>query len=149
RDAPEPRRSLVSGRLPADHHIMGVSSPIRLLRVVLLLGLLGVALYGLAHRQGIADWWRLRGYHAPPAISAFVADDRMTGKARDLFYLNRPQLLADVAAFRQSCPLDEESIVLGCYQGGQRGIAIFAVHDPRLDGVEQVTAAHEMLHAAY
>jgi chromosome segregation ATPase len=29
------------------------------------------------------------------------------------------------------------------------GIAIFAVHDPRLRGTEQVTAAHEMLHAAY
>jgi uncharacterized protein (DUF3084 family) len=39
--------------------------------------------------------------------------------------------------------------VLGCYRGGQNGIYLLSVSDPRLAGVEQVTAAHEMLHAAY
>lgn len=39
--------------------------------------------------------------------------------------------------------------MLGCYHGGQHGIFLLGVSDPRLEGVQQVTAAHEMLHAAY
>ena len=39
--------------------------------------------------------------------------------------------------------------MLGCYHSGQSGIFVLDVTDSRLDGVEQVTAAHEMLHAAY
>jgi chromosome segregation ATPase len=38
---------------------------------------------------------------------------------------------------------------LGCYHSNQEGIFVYNVSDPRLAGVEQVTAAHEMLHAAY
>ena len=72
-----------------------------------------------------------------------------TGKARRLLYLNRPDVISDVRAFRERCSFDERTIVLGCYRGGGRGIVIFGVTDPRLHGVEQVTAAHELLHAAY
>jgi flagellar biosynthesis chaperone FliJ len=43
----------------------------------------------------------------------------------------------------------EKTIILGCYKGGDRGIYLYRVSDPRLDGVVEVTAAHEMLHAAY
>jgi hypothetical protein len=44
----------------------------------------------------------------------------------------------------------EETIVLGCYHGYERGIFVLQIAgDSRLHGVEQVTAAHEMLHAAY
>lgn len=38
--------------------------------------------------------------------------------------------------------------MLGCYRPGV-GIYILRVEDARLAGVQQVTAAHEMLHAAY
>jgi uncharacterized protein YukE len=58
--------------------------------------------------------------------------------------------MLEKAAFSKSCPkFDEQTIVIGCFQSGQRGISVLKVTDERLDGVEVVTAAHEMLHAAY
>ena len=38
-----------------------------------------------------------------------------------------------------------KTAVLGCY--ANREISIFNVTDQRLDGIREVTAAHEMLHA--
>jgi len=43
----------------------------------------------------------------------------------------------------------EKTVVLGCYLTGDNGIFVYDVTDTRLTGVEQVTTAHEMLHAAY
>lgn len=73
----------------------------------------------------------------------------MTGYTRHLFYLNRPQLLSSVNAFRNNCPENENTVVLGCYHPGQNGIFIYQVKDPALQGVTQVTAAHEVLHSIY
>jgi flagellar capping protein FliD len=73
----------------------------------------------------------------------------MTTAARNYFYVNEPQII-DKAPFATNCPSGtEQTVVLGCYHGNQSGIFLLKVTDPRLDGVEQVTAAHEMLHAAY
>ena len=73
----------------------------------------------------------------------------MNSYTRHLFYLNKPQLLGTVSSFRQSCPENKDTIVLGCYHPGQNGIFIYNVQDPALAGVTQVTAAHEVLHAVY
>lgn len=73
----------------------------------------------------------------------------MTPQGVHDFYVNHPQLVSGVDSFRQSCPESEQAIVLGCYHPKQNGIYIYKVNDVRLTGVEQVTAAHEMLHAAY
>jgi len=115
-----------------------------------LLGLWLVAL-GLiiVHRQSIIDWWRLRGYTPPAAVVALADQDTMNSYTRHLFYLNRPELLPTVTSFRAHCPENENTIVLGCYHPDQDGIFIYAVTDPTLAGVQQVTAAHEVLHAVY
>lgn len=70
----------------------------------------------------------------------------MSNYGRTLFYVNDPKL-SDRTEFASQCKVREQTIVLGCYNG--TGIYVFAVQDPRLKGVEEVTAAHEMLHAAY
>jgi hypothetical protein len=108
--------------------------------------LVGVLLY---NRQSIIDWFRLLGYVPPNAVITLANDDTMTPYTRHLFYLNRPQLLTSVTSFRLHCPEDENTIVLGCYHPDQDGIFIYAVTDPTLYGVQQVTAAHEVLHAVY
>jgi hypothetical protein len=71
----------------------------------------------------------------------------MSAQGRKLFYVNKPQL-QNKSAFYKSCEEGETTIVLGCYKPKQ-GIYILDVDDQRLDGIEQVTSAHEMLHAAY
>ncbi len=111
-----------------------------------IIAVLGVA---LANRQGIYDWLRLRGYDPPSAVVKLADQDGMKDYTRHLFYLNRPQLLSDVSSFRQACTQSENTIVLGCYHPGEDGIYIYDVQDPKLSGVEQVTAAHEVLHAVY
>jgi hypothetical protein len=110
--------------------------------------LLIVAVVSL-NRQNIQDWWKLRGYQPPAAVAQLADQDTMNGYTRHLFYLNKPRLLSTVAGFRQYCPENKDTIVLGCYHPGQNGIFIYNVQDPALAGVQQVTAAHEVLHAVY
>lgn len=100
-------------------------------------------------QQAIADWWKLRGYTPPTTVVSLANSDTMTAEARHVLYVNHPQLVTDSANFRQDCTVSEQTIVLGCYHSSQDGIYIFSVKDTRLSGVEQVTIAHEMLHAAY
>lgn len=100
-------------------------------------------------RQQVADWWQLRNYQAPSAITALATDDTMTDTAKHYFYVNHP-LLESKQAFNVHCAdKSEETAVLGCYHGNRQGIYLYAVTDERLNGVRQVTAAHEMLHQAY
>lgn len=100
-------------------------------------------------RQAVGDWLRLVGYTPPAAVSALASDDTMTAAAKNLFYVNHPDITTG-QNFTTHCPAGtEKTVVLGCYVGNDNGIYIYEVSDPRLNGVEQVTAAHEMLHAAY
>ena len=70
----------------------------------------------------------------------------MNSSSRRLFYVYHPEL-DDREAFRSHCG-HEQTIVLGCFVEPE-GIYIYDVTDQRLAGIEEVTAAHEMLHAAY
>lgn len=101
------------------------------------------------HAQDIRDWFRLRDYTPPTAFVTLADDTTMTPLARRLLNVNHPELLSG-KAFRSMCPLSgEKTVVLGCYKGGDNGIYLYHVTDERLQGVHEVTAAHEMLHAAY
>lgn len=112
--------------------------------IVIALGIVTVA-----QRQFLYDAWRLHNYSPPTAISQIATQVGMTDKARKIFYVTDP-VIEDKETFNQHCSgvsSTEKTIVLGCYNG--RNIYVFNVTDQRLDGVKQVTAAHEMLHAAY
>lgn len=124
------------------------SSQLATLRVLLLLcAIFGIVLF---ERQNFFDWVRLHNYDAPTSVASIASQDTMTGYGRKLFYVNHPSIQSK-DTFRSNCPAKggEQTIVLGCYRGAQSGIFLLSVTDTRLDGVEQVTAAHEMLHAAY
>jgi hypothetical protein len=101
-------------------------------------------------RQNLSDWWRLRGYQAPATVAQLATQTTMDAYARKIFYVNHPDIESK-NSFYNSCPNNggEKTVVLGCYHSNQRGIFVLSVQDSRLYGVEQVTAAHEMLHAAY
>ncbi|QQS19662.1 hypothetical protein IPL85_05335 [Candidatus Saccharibacteria bacterium] len=101
------------------------------------------------YQQQILDWWKLRGY-TPSQEIALVADEaHMSFAGEHLFYVNKPKIVGGTS-FATSCPIGgEKTIILGCYRGGDNGIVLYQVTDARLSGVIEVTAAHEMLHAAY
>jgi uncharacterized protein YukE len=121
----------------------------RLLAGILMLALLAVPVLIYFNAQALTDWWRLRAYSPPATVSNLATQDTMTAYARHVFYVNRPDIESDVNQFRTDCNENEKTIVLGCYHSNQEGIFVYNVIDTRLSGIEQVTAAHEMLHAAY
>jgi len=106
-----------------------------------------IAALAIFQRQNIQDWWALRGYQPAASISQLAQDTTMTDKSKRVFFLNDPKV-QEKAVFYESCKFGENTIVLGCYIKNE-GIYLLKVNDSRLSGVEQVTAAHEMLHAAY
>src|SRR5688500_2058841 len=121
----------------------------RLWPYLLLVVLIAVNAVVWVQRDALADWWRLRDYAPVQDITALVEDTTMTDYAEHLFFVNHPSL-ENKQAFNEHCAdHGEETAVLGCYHGDRRGIYLYAVDDARLEGVRQVTAAHEMLHQAY
>lgn len=116
-----------------------------------LFGLIAALGLALLNQRYILDYIALRGYQPSDIIANMATEDALTPGARKIFYVNHPEI-SDKASFSNKCTSGkskERTIVLGCYHGGQGGIFVLQVDDPRLTGVEQVTAAHEMLHAAY
>lgn len=125
----------------------GMSSFGSLFSLLLVIGML----FGfLTYQMDIRDWLALRNYQPPAAVKQLADETTMNEYGRKVFYVNQPEL-SKKTEFITNCPesLKEHTIVLGCYHGNQQGIFLLDVDDPRLNGVEQVTAAHEMLHAAY
>lgn len=127
-----------------SRHISRRRSLVTLVTVVL------VSVILVWQRQNIVDEIRLHTYTPTATISSLVQDDELTPYAKKLLYINQPELISSRKTFNTYCPVgSEQTIVLGCYHAKQNGIYLFAVSDSQLNGVEQVTTAHEMLHAAY
>lgn len=115
------------------------------LLVLAIIVLAGVGLW--SQRLWFFDSIRLFDYTPPPMIAQLASEDTMTAYSKHLFYVYHPTLEGSTQ-FNQNCKVSEQAIVLGCTVIGQ-GIYLYSVNDPQLNGVEQVTAAHEMLHVAY
>jgi hypothetical protein len=109
--------------------------------------IVAVVIVGVRFEQDVRDWSKLLQYEAPPQVAKLATTTTMTDAARRLFYLNEPTIESQKSA-QNLCKGTEHTVVLGCYVPN-KGIFLQEVSDPRLQGVMEVTAAHEMLHAAY
>ena len=126
---------------------MATTKTKRVLALFLTIILFSLVGYGISARQNIEDWWRLRNYKPSTIIEGLASATTMNEFGRKLFYVYEP-ILNDKNTFNQNCKDSEKSVVLGCYVS-KTGIYIFDITDERLAGIEEVTAAHEMLHVAY
>lgn len=115
-----------------------------------LLIILIILIVGYLNFYTIYDDILLANYKPPAAIAKLAQQDNMTNYAKTIFYINYPKLI-NINRFYIYCPNRDpsQSIVLGCYHGNEGGIYLLNVSDPTLYGLEQVTAAHEMLHGIY
>lgn len=114
---------------------------------VILLASVGGALFLILNRQAVLDQIALWQYQPTAEIVSLADRTTMTDTGRKAFYASRPSLEGS-QQFASICGNNEEgTAVLGCYSGRQ--IYVFNVADPQLDGIRDVTAAHEMLHAIY
>lgn len=99
------------------------------------------------NRQLVVDQLNVWQYQPSETVASLAKRATMNSHGEFYFYTSQPTIeTADT--FNEKCTKKEESTaILGCYNG--RNIYIYDVSDPRLDGIREVTAAHEMLHAAY
>ncbi len=109
--------------------------------------LIGLIIYGVFNTRKILDYVILYNYNPPAKVVSAADNAKMTDKTRKVFYVNKPDF-QEKAQFKNSCPRAEQTIVLGCFVSN-KGIFILNVHDQKLSGVTEVTAAHEVLHAMY
>ena len=114
---------------------------------LLFLCLVGLVIYGIFNTRKVMDYVILHNYNPPQRVVETANNAEMTNKTRRVFYVNKPSF-QEKADFKNSCPRAEQTIVLGCFVSN-KGIFILNVHDQRLSGVTEVTAAHEVLHAMY
>jgi hypothetical protein len=111
------------------------------------IAIVAVVILGVRFEQDLRDWSKLLRYEVPPQVAKLATTTTMTDTARRLFYLNEPTIESQKSA-QNLCKSTEHTVVLGCYVPN-KGIFLQEVSDPRLQGVMEVTAAHEMLHVAY
>lgn len=100
-----------------------------------------------ANRQYVADQVTVWSYSPPAEIRAIESKLSFTDKGEFYFRVTQPDLQT-AEEFNQDCPRQEPgSPILGCYAAGR--MYIYDIQNERLNGIEEVTAAHEMLHAVW
>lgn len=105
------------------------------------------ALTNVGTPQWFLDKFTAANYKPSSEVASLVEESGMSDLGEFYFYVGEPSL-DSADQFNINCAelLNEESNVLGCYDGN---IYLFNVVDERIEGVKNVTAAHEMLHVAY
>lgn len=98
-------------------------------------------------RQLIIDQINVWQYEASTEITSLAERSGMSDNGKFLFYASKPQL-DGTQDFNNECDrIENTTSILGCYNNFK--IYVYDVIDTQLDGIREVTAAHEMLHAAY
>jgi hypothetical protein len=131
----QPRSSKKGGILPA---------------VLISLILIVATIFIVAFRQRIID--QITVWEFKPTSQATQLIERAGMNDNGVFYYDasQPSLYDTTTAkdFNKICNNTETTTaILGCYSAGK--IYIYIVPDKQLDGISEVTAAHETLHAVY
>ena len=134
-----PRRTSASGGTIA------VIVTAAILNVVLAL----VALFVIVNPQRVTDQFRVWQFQSSPAIEAYADRVSLTEEGRFLYFASLPTIPSS-AEFDRTCSSRLEGVgILGCYLPAEQTILLYDVTDERLDGLEEVVAAHELLHAVW
>lgn len=106
-----------------------------------------LALLAVNFRQQILDYFWYNAY-SPSAEVASLADRAgMNESGKYLFFASRPTL-DGTQTFNELCGRQETTAsILGCYSDYK--IYLYNITDEKLDGIREVTVAHETLHAVY
>ena len=111
--------------------------------------LLGLLVCGVLFQQQITDQFKFWSYQPSGEIASLAQRSGMSDKGTFYFYVTHPRL-ESAEEFNNDCHRDEPaSPILGCYISGVDTIHIYDITKEKLDGIKEVTAAHEMLHAVW
>lgn len=119
----------------------------RLSSLLILIAFVISGVFALVYRQTVVDHIIVWQYKPTEVISQIADRAQMNDTGKFYFYASQPTL-DGTSTFSKKCGDTEGSTaILGCY--ANRQIYIYDIQNPQLDGIKEVTAAHEMLHAAY
>ena len=116
--------------------------------VILMVAVVGVMGWGIANREWVVDYVRGMNYE-PFGEMARIRDDlKLTERGEFLFNATRPELDGE-ETFNANCrkEMDVEVAILGCYTGDS--IYVYNVDSDELEGIRELTTAHELLHAVW
>lgn len=109
--------------------------------------LVGVGILVWLNHQYILDSVSYYRFEPSAEVAEISKNAGLTDSGKFNFYAAQPSVDA-TKSFNSKCDRREENTaILGCYVGNK--IYIYGVTDIRLDGIKEVTATHEMLHAVY
>lgn len=131
---------MTGGVRRARKRVVGV-----LVAVLVIVGLLAA----LHYRQDIIDTFRANNFEASEELTAIVDHLDLTPRGERVFLATHPTLDGSQGfnARCQSVEHAEEGHVMGCF--ADEGIHLYEVTDERISGIVEVTAAHELMHAAW
>lgn len=110
---------------------------------LLILIVVGVGVY--LNREWLYDYYRGMTYQPSSEMARIRNDLQLTERGEFLFNASQP-VLSEAVEFNQYCRDGVSEIaVLGCYT--DRSIYIYNIVDADLDGIRELTTAHELLHA--
>ena len=93
------------------------------------------------------DAVRASSFHPNADIVSVGSRIGLTTRGQQIFYATAP-VIEDRDAFNSNCEsIERTAAILGCYVRDR--IYLYNIQSSELDGALEVTAAHEMLHAAY
>ncbi len=101
----------------------------------------------LLNRQFIIDQITVWQYKPTTEVATIATTASFSDNGKFVYYASQPSI-ESTQLFNDACGRTEQTTaVLGCYSADR--IYIYNITNEKLAGIKEVTAAHEMLHAAY
>ena len=119
--------------------------------IVLVIGIVfyGFAGYAYLNRQRVVDQLRVWKFTPTAAISEQVHRTGMSGDGKFLYLASEPTIESKTNFNTVCSVVTADTSILGCYISRTQRSYIYRETDSRLDGTEELWAAHEMLRAAW
>ena len=119
----------------------------RIIGWIILILIVILAVIVFLNRIWLIDWYS--GLNYSPSTEMAAIRDRLALTDQGTFLFNATQpALNEATEFNQICRDDASEVaVLGCYAGDR--IHVYNITAPEFDGIREVTAAHELLHAKW
>lgn len=113
--------------------------------IIVAFGLVAAVL--LLNRQQIIDQVTVWQYQPTAEVATLADTAAFSNGGRFVYYASQPSI-ESAQLFNDACGRTEQTTaILGCYSADK--IYIYNITNEKLKGIKEVTAAHEMLHAAY
>lgn len=107
----------------------------------------GFSLVIALNRQYISDQITVWQFQPTSEITGLVDRAGMNDSGKFIYLASKPELNSPTD-FNVACDrIENTTSILGCFS--DRKIYLYNVTDPQLDGIREVTAVHETLHAVY